>query len=352
MLPIEFLYQENVDPTRSLATDRYFLNAFQKAARARMAVLRAYTMRGGTISAGRYHRIGGAGGGGAVWRRLSGGRAIPFGEGFLGFSLLLPHRSALVSEDPFHLSPYQVPNRYARGVLTALRALGVDAFYPGRDFLTVNRKILGMVTFETDERGGLVFEGFLSLGRDFAEIERLRAEADPEGHLAGERLEADAVTRLDAETRRRNEPRAVAEALCAGFVRQFGVEAQARELSPLEEQAIDAIAAREFRDGWLRSRDFGPELERSGVTPVPLGVFEVHLALEQERFLREVRLLGDFIANSAGIEALERDLRLCPADWQAIAVVADLVFNRPENYILGIGKLRTIPDTIVKALPG
>ncbi|MGH7856282.1 MAG: lipoate--protein ligase family protein [Candidatus Binatia bacterium] len=351
MLPIEYHYQEGVDPARGLATDRYFLNSFHKGGRPRAAVLRVYSMRGDWVSAGRYHRIERAKTTPRIWRRLSGGRAMPFGEGFLGFSLLLPHRSALVSDEPFHLSPYQVPNRYARGILTALRGLGIDAFYPGRDFVTVNRKVIAMVTFETDERGALVFEGFIAVERDFGLLARFLAEADPEGHLAGERIDPAAVTSAVAELDEERKPRELAEALRRGFGEQFGVETPARELSPLEEQAIGAIEVREFQEDWLGIRDPGEGLDLAAATPVALGVFEVRLGLEQERFVREVRLTGDFIANSAGVDALERELKLCPADWRSVALVADQIYNRPENYILGIGKLRTIPDTIVKALP-
>jgi hypothetical protein len=175
--------------------------------------------------------------------------------------------------------------------------------------------------------------------------------ADPEGHLGGERLDPALMTSLGAETGRRHVGRELAEALRNGFARQFGVESSPRELSPLEEQAIAAIEAREFQDGWIRAREVDVELDLAAATPVPLGVFEVRLALEQQRFVREIRLSGDFIANSPSVEALERELKLCPADWRSIAMVADQIFNRPENYILGIGKLRTIPDTIVKALP-
>jgi hypothetical protein len=65
-----------------------------------------------------------------------------------------------------------------------------------------------------------------------------------------------------------------------------------------------------------------------------------------------VQFSGDFIANSSAVEVLERELKLCPADWRSIALITDEVFQRPANFILGIGRLRTIPDTIVKALPG
>lgn len=351
MAALEFLFQEEVEPARGLATDRYFLNSFHKGNRSRAGVLRVYTGGGDVVSAGRFHLISAGATSARIWRRLSGGRALLFGEGFLGFSLLLPHRSALVSDEPFHLSPYQVPNRYARGLLTALRVLGLDAFYPGRDLVTVNRKAIGMVSFETDEHGALAFEGIIALERDFALLPQFLESVDQEGHLRGETLSPQSVTSFFAETGEHIPPREMAEALRSGFHDQFRVETEVRELSSLEIQAVHAIEAREFGLSWPASRSPRADLALSAATSVTLGLFHVHLTLEQERFLRDVQFSGDFIANSTGIETLERELRLCPADWQSIALVADQVYGCPENYVLGIGKLRTIPDTIVKALP-
>jgi lipoate-protein ligase A len=353
---IDFLFQEQVAATRGSATDRYFLNSFHRAARPpRSSVLRAYTAAGDVVSVGRFHPVADPGSALErleVRRRLSGGRALAFGDGFLGFSLCLPHRSALVADEPFALSPTQVPNRYARGVLSGLRGLGVEAFYLGRDFITVHRKVVGMVSFETDDRGALLFEGILALDRDFSLTGPFLARGDPRGLLKGEPLPPDAVTCLATEMKRRTSPKEIADALRTGFADHFRLETHPRDLAPLEEQAIAGIESREFGDGWLRCRGPRDDLPLRGSAAVPLGVFEVRLALEQERFVREVQLSGDFIANSSAVETLERELKLCPTDWRALAMVTDQVFQRPENFILGIGKLRTIPDTILKALPG
>src|SRR5439155_1013200 len=96
----------------------------------------------------------------------SGGRAFPAGEGFLGLSLVLSHRSAIVGDDPFALAPEQVMNRYVRGILEGLRLVGVAAFYPGRDLVTVDGRPLGLVAFEVDRAGALLFEAIVANGRD------------------------------------------------------------------------------------------------------------------------------------------------------------------------------------------
>ena len=101
---------------------------------------------------------------------------------------------------------------------------------------------------------------------------------------------------------------------------------------------------------WLRQREPRPDLDRHAFARVQLGLFEAYFSLEQERFIKEIVFAGDFIANSAAIERLEHDLRLCPAEWRAIDAAASEIFAQPENFILGIGPVRTIAETITKAM--
>jgi len=61
-------------------------------------------------------------------------------------------------------------------------------------------------------------------------------------------------------------------------------------------------------------------------------------------------LAGDFIANSPAIERLERALRGCPAEPAAVEAVVGAVFAEPENFILGVGPVGTVAETVARAL--
>lgn len=319
----------------------------------RPAVLRVYSFPGDVASLGRYHLapplddappVG-------LCRRHTGGRVVPFGEGFVGMSLVLPHRSALYSDDPFALAPYQVMNRYVRGVLESCRLVNIGAFYPGRDFITVDRRVLGLVSFETDESGALLFEAIIANTRDFSILPDLLAQVDPGGLIKMEMLGPDMTTSLARELRTELTFDEVAEMLRRGFCKHFGLVCDPHALTTLEQQAIDAIAAREFESpAWLLQRRFRPELDRHASLWVQLGAFEAYFALEQERFLKEIMFAGDFLANSSSVERLERELRLCPAEWRSIDSIAGDIYSMPENYILGIGRPRTIADMISRGL--
>jgi len=350
---LDFLVQPHSDPCVSLAQDAHFLHVVTRPSRTRMGVLRVYDFAGDVLSLGRYHLAPDPSAPAPVrmHRRFSGGRAVPFGDGFVGLALFLPHRSALYGNDQLALAPYQVPNRYVRGVLEACRLAGLEVFYPGRDFITANRRVLGMVSFEVQRSGAMLFEAVLAVRREFSLLPRLLEQADPAGVIKAEMLMPHDTTSLERELHTSLTTEEIAHLLRRGYEKQFNSALEPHALSPLEERAINATARHEFHDDrWLRQRQLRPELDRHAWTRVQLGMFEAYFGLEQDRFLRDVVFAGDFIANSPAIQQLEHELRLCPAEWRAIDAVVSDVFAQRENYILGIGHVRTITDTICKGI--
>ena len=355
MRPINYLIQPRVTPSLSLAHDAYWLRALSRPAASRMGTLRVYDVSGDVLSLGRYHLAPPRPARSAVqlFRRCSGGRVAPFGDGFVGVALALPHRSALVSEEPLALAPDQVMNRCVRGILEACKLLNIAAFYPGRDVVTVDRRIIGLVSFETDSSGALLFEAIIANQRDFSTLPALLDAADPGGTIVAEMLAPEVTTCVAHALRTTLTMEEFGDALRRGYEKQFQVLCVPRALSTLEQQTIEATATGEWSDEqWLRWRAVRPDLDRYALQRVQLGVIEARFSLEQDRFIKDILFTGDFIANSAAIERLERELRLCAAERDAIDAVVSRIFAQPENYILGIGPTRTITDTICKGISG
>ncbi len=344
--------QRDVAPSLGLATDRYLLGTLGKASRPRPGILRIYSFPGDVLAAGRWHLAppAAADAGEAFVRRLTGGRALALGEGYLGISLLLPHRSALFAEDPLALAPFQIANRYVRGLLRALKTLGLPVFYPGRDLVTVNRRPIAALSFETDEDGRLVFEVILAVERPLGAVAQLLDRWDKGGVIKADLLALESGTCVRDEIGESLPFEDLAALIRDAFAQQYGITLEHTPLSPLEEQAVAALAQRESR-AWTNARVLRHDLPLSGSSGIQTGVLEARFALEQERFIKEIQFAGDFIANSPAIATLEYRLRLCPAEWMAITRVVDAVFADPVNYLLGVGRLRTVADAIVKGLP-
>jgi lipoate-protein ligase A len=353
MRRLGFLVQPRLDPRVSVATDSHFLQAVAHSSDALAGLLRVYDVPGDVVALGRYHLAPEPGrdlSGPYVLRRHSGGRVLPLGDGFVAFALTLPHRSALFSSNPLALAPHQVLNRYVRGILEGCKLAGVEAFYPGRDFITARGRVLGAVSFEVVRSGAMLIEGVLAVGRDFSVLPLMLDAVDPDGLIKADMLTAADATCLERELAATLTTEEVAEFLRRGFQDRLDVTLEPYALTPLEEAAINTAAHQLGEERWLRQRQLRPGLGCHAWTAVQLGVFEIFFALEQERFLGDVMLAGDFMANSPAIESLEHVLRMCPAEWQAVHTVVSDIFACPDNYILGIGDLRTISDTITKAL--
>jgi lipoate-protein ligase A len=344
---IRFLCQEQIAPAYSLAIDHYFLHTVQQTA---LPILRVYSFAGDVVLLGRYHAT-------APFptalpliltRRLSGGRVVPGGEGFVQFSLVFPHRSALFSEDPYYLAPFQVLNRYLRGVLHGLKMGGIDVFYPGRDLLTVHGKPLGWVSFTTADNGALLCEGGIAVGRDLSLLPALLDQADPHGVIPCQFFAPERVTSI---ARMLGKPLPFvdfARMLCHGFAQQFALECVAQELRAEEHTMITALVEQYATPAWLHSRPVRADLPFHATAASQLGTLQVRFSLQADHTLAEVQLSGDFIANPKGLAALEAGLRGCRCEREALWQVVDRIFLQPEHYLLGIGPLHTLPEVVLQ----
>jgi len=325
-----------VTPARLLADDR----TAARAARVGQGTLRTATLPGDVVSLGRFHLApADARDDGALWRRASGGRVVPCGDGFVVLSLILPHRSALESDDPHALRPEQVMNRCVRGLLDGLNALGVSALYPGRDTVTAGGQPLALVSFDGDAGGVLLFEAVVSVERDWSALPAMLDRVDPGGVVRASFVLPGAATSVARELGRAAEVDDVMAALQQGYAARLGgVVAD----GPAPQAAGDAGA-------WLRARVPRPDLDRHGWSPTMLGTLDVHLATAGG-VLREVMLSGDVIAPAPTIASLEAGLRGCPAARDAVQAVVGRVFAAPDAFVLGIGPVTTITDTVMRAI--
>jgi lipoate-protein ligase A len=335
---LDLIVQPALSPRESLAADRQLL----EEARTGGGALRVYALSREVLSLGRYHLAPEppAGCGVELCRRRSGGRAMPWGEGFVGLSLVLPHRAALVASDPLALAPDQVMNRYVRGILEACELSGVPALYPGRDVITVQRRILAVVSFDVEASGALVFEAVIASGRDFSVLPGLLDRADPGGVVKAGMLTEEDTTSLARLVGRAPDAAEAADRLRRGYEQRLGVRFRERTL---------ALEADFDETAWLGQRRLHAHLDRHAAIATQLGVLEAHLALAGGR-IEDAVLAGDFIANSPAIERLEGELRGCRAEPAAVGAAVAAVFGEPENFILGVGPVATVAQVIARAL--
>lgn len=343
---------------QSLAIDRYLMHATHKAAKSREPVLRCSTMAGPSLRFGRYQRLPAAlferqAGAATVeaQRRLTGGRLIPGGEGFLHVSFVMPRAVEILPNSfPKPLPPEKVINRYVRGILRGLNRLGARSFYPGRDFLTAQSKKVGWVSFEVDEAGAVLLECVLAWRQTFAVAAAWLAEAGVDPAEREDLLQETECCTLEEVVGRPIGRAELVAAIIQGYAEHYAMQVQEREFNHLEHSYLEVMRTSTFQEpAWLASSAMSEQPFGSATTPIQFGTFEVCVTLHNQRFLKEVRFSGDFLASAHAIEALSRELRLCPVDWKAIGTITDRIFSKPNHFILGLGTRRVIPDTIMRA---
>jgi lipoate-protein ligase A len=308
-----------------------------------------YRLAGRIVSIGRYHLYAGPveRDGIGVMRRLTGGRVIGAGDGWIGLALIAPDQTALLTERDAHLKPEQVMNRYARGLMGAIDAFNLKCFYPGRDAITLERREIAMCTFETDSAGAMLFEAALAISRGMEDVVRDLERIDPDGQLPCAMYDADSATTLTREIGRDLESVEIARAIVAGYASQFG-DVRVRELTAEEAAQSQQRSAAVISSGWLH-RAIDASLKLHARIASQLGSVEARIALNPAGTVERLALAGDFIADSPGLAALERELVGARLDLPSVSRAIVKTYASGKNYFLGVGDLSNLVQLIMKA---
>lgn len=319
----------------------HFLNAV--ATRQTRPIMLMHASPGRTVSIGRYHLYSGPREheGVRVTRRLTAGRVVGAGEGWIGLALILPTRTALLREDSSRLKPDQIMNRYVRGLLSGLRALGIDCFYPGRDAITFEQREIAMCTFDTDASGAMLFEVALARTRGMEDVVRELERIDPEGALSCRMYDAASATTLARELGREVTFDELADAIVSGYTNSLG-EMQQRELTENEVAEAGRRGRELVASNWLNGRSARPSMTLTNRIAAQLGSIEAAVALSGDRTIEGACLSGDFIANSPAVAQLETELRGRQLDLASISQAVTKTFARDDNFFLGAGELSNL----------
>jgi lipoate-protein ligase A len=352
-MQLRFFCQEQISPSVSRATDQFFLQAVGNT---QTAMLRVYSQPGDQVVLGRYHGLGTLAETDQVTvaRRLSGGRVVPSGDGFVQFSLILPHRSAPFSDEPYHFAPFQVLNRHVRGLLHGLKTAGIDVFYPGRDLLTVQQHPLGWISFSVEDNGAVLCEGGVSVQHDFSLLPYLLDRIDPNGTISSQFFMPDQVTSIERLTGTAATFPHIARLIRNGYAEQPDFACIDEDLSQTEREQINRLAA-DSSDAWLHSWPLRSDLAFHATTAIALGNLDIRFSVAPEQTpqtIKDIQLSGDFLAPPATIMLLQNSLRGCPLEYTALWEVVEQTFLQPQHFILGLRHMRIIPDTILKGYTG
>lgn len=352
-IPADFIVETGLSPSLSAATDRYLLSHPGGEQTGTRPILRIYTLERPTLLLGRYQPLPAdfqrKEAGDWIGRRLTGGRALPAGPGFIGITLFLPKAWDLAGDPNRILPPELILNRYVRGVMRGCHRFRVKAVYMGRDVLTVDRKKIALVGFTFSEAGSVLFECHLALSENLGALDPSFAGLPHRDRFLSE-LPSPPVTSLKAEAERDVSVREMAESVCKGSENRLGLTFEERAWTLEEREEISRLRKEGIENGtWIEERKPRPSETRQAETEIQLGRFSAALALDKDGNVESVTLAGEFLSDDRTVSELETAFRGKACEWTTLGTLTDRVLSRPGRFILGLGSPRVVPDTLMRA---
>ncbi len=274
----------------------------------------------------------------SVLRRLTGGTTLYLGPGTLHYALAFS-----LQNGPIDCRPRQILQKYGATVTAMLTALKLRGRYFGKDLVSSGDQPVGLLSFELDAAGVGLIESVIGVervvrpsGEVLGQGDYAVNDEDVLGTLLGLRPDLDSA-----------EVTSAAFKAASGL---FGARLQERSFLPLECERIKMLVrrARVSESDEMDGRSYGKRW-RSGPVPESIGVVEATVGVTQGRFLTDVTIQGDFMADSPSVAQLQQRLRMCPVERRQVALIIDEVFGAPNHVILGIRRLGSILDAILDA---
>lgn len=274
-------------------------------------------------------------------RRITGGGAIYFDEGHLGWELVCSYEALGLG-----LRMEKITAAICRAAVNALRSFGVKAeFRPRNDIEVEGRKISG--TGGSFDGDCFLFQGTLLI--DFNLENLIKALRIPTEKLNKKELSSarDRVTSLHDQLGFAPSLNEIKSAFTKSFGETFGFEAQPGALTPHEEELYQEELVRMTKESWIMG-DRLPMVRQHVFRSIHKedgGLIRVAARVDMDRrLLRDILITGDFfIRPKRAIFDLEAVLKNKPLDELEISIRkffldhdVDLMDLSPDDFVKAI----------------
>lgn len=275
-----------------------------------------------------------------ILRRISGGTSSLLGEGFIHLAF-----AVALKDSPIHSDPRQFLQKHSSLVVKSLSVLGLKARYSGRDLITIDDSPVAVVSFDIDENRIALLECIIALEKPIVPDEKLYGYPS-QVRESPKRDNYTCLNEIDPDITYEK----LISAVKASVQESMKVNLEFRRFNPLEKERIRSLL-RKVNVKPPSTGSMPAYLKRWVSRPIEesIGFVESSVGVTQGRFLKEVSIQGDFMADSAGIKILEEKLKMCPIKRRQIALTIDDVLGSPEHVILGVRRLGSILEAIMDA---
>lgn len=340
MIKWRYITGERESLTHGLAADEFLMNRYTSwtASDCPEPTLRLYTFRNHGAIIGRFQNLDAEVDvqecerlGVAVNRRVTGGGAVLMGEDQLMIAVASSAEHPMIPSHPARILP-----KMARGIISGLAELGIEAEYRAKNDVVVGgKKIAGTALF-VEESGALLYQASVIVDFDIALM--LKTLKIPREKLSDKRIKTfgERITTLNRELGRAMDMRQVREVVCRGFERAFRMSATHSPFTPAELAQIESLERERYMsDAWIHQRQPAFDMLGQAIRKTPAGLVHVYITLAGD-MVKSALITGDFISGERVINDIEAALKWGRTDRESISRTIRVVMASSGTAIQGL----------------
>jgi len=336
MRSLEVWAADSLPPRERYSADQAMVSRVAQSPRT--AILRVSRADAEGLCLGRFHRRD-RDADPRLTRRTTGGRSTPCGPGLIELALAVPS-SFWLDPSTNALRPEQVLNRVLRPLLALLRGVGVDAFYPGRDLVTVGGRPIAACSFTVFPDGVIMADVCIGVDQALSVVRDRVAEFDPGGVAAIAVDCFDSGIAVAPLASLSSDPQEWARLLAEGARDAWRIPVAAPDTAPywLGEFTPPDDAAYEC---FLHERTAPDTSVTTAVSMTMLGVVEASASI-CDGGVHRLEICGDVIAPAATLSALSEACEGLPAAPAALRRAVTSVLAEQRHFVLGLDGLEDL----------
>ncbi len=340
MIKWRYITSEAESASHGLAADEFLMNQYSTwaASDCPEPTLRIYTFKDHCALIGRFQNLEAEVDlerckrlGMPVNRRVTGGGAVIMGEKQLMVALASSVEHPIVPSHPARVLP-----KMARGIISGLAEMGIEAEYRPKNDVVVNGKKIAGTAICVEETGAFLYQASVIVDFDIPlMIETLR--------LTTEKISDKDITsfgeRITTVTRESGQPvdmRHARESICRGFERAFKMSAIHTPFTPVELERIGALEQAKYQsESWINQRQPTSDMLGESVKKTPAGLVHVYATLAGD-MLKSVLITGDFFSGNRLINDIEAALKWGRTDRDSITRAIKVAMVNSGGTIQGL----------------
>lgn len=266
-----------------------------------------------------------------VNRRVTGGGAVIMGEGQLMVTLASSVEHPVVPSHPARVLP-----KMARGIITGLAEMGIQAEYRPKNDIVANGKKIAGTAICIEESGAFLYQASVIVDFDIPlmlDTLRLTTEkiSDKDISSFDER-----ITTISRELGHPVDVRHARESICRGFERAFKMSAVHTPFTPAELERISVLEQDRYQsEAWVNQRQPTTDMLGEAVKKTPAGLIHVYVTLAGE-MMKSILITGDFFSGNRLINDIEAALKWGRTDRDSITRAVRVAMVNSGGTIQGL----------------